>query len=152
MSGLLVAVWLGSAALVSPWSAPKSSVASVVAPETLPGIARMALIYILAFTFYGLVTVWIGATARDSSTAQTLSRPMFAVLLAAFFVILTATSGRPVGLDWLIYVPPFTPSILLMAGAGQISAVSQLSSVILMLAAIALAGRLATSRVTLSRH
>lgn len=153
VSGLLVAAWLGSAALAAPWAAHGSGIAAVFTGMASPAsLARAASIYILAFAFYGLVAVGIGATARDSSTAQTLSRPMFAVLLAVFFVALTGMSGHDTGLNWLVYLPPFTPFMLLLSGAGQISAMSEAGALILMLAAIAIAGRLATGRITLSRY
>jgi ABC-2 type transport system permease protein len=153
VSGLLVAAWLGSAALVAPWAGHGSGIAAVFTGMASPAsLARAASIYILAFAFYGLVAVGIGATARDSSTAQTLSRPMFAVLLAAFFVALTGMSGHETSLYWLVYLPPFTPFMLLLSGAGQISAISQAGALMLMLATIAIAGRLATGRVSLSRY
>jgi ABC-2 type transport system permease protein len=153
VSGLLLAIWLGSAALALPWAAPGSVAAAIFAGiATASSLARAVSIYSLAFAFYGLITIGIGAMARDSATAQTLSRPVFAVLLAAFFVALTAMSGREAGLDWLLYLPPFTPFMLLLSGAGQIPAMSQFAALGLMLAGIAIAGWLATGRITLSRQ
>jgi len=119
VSLLVLGTWLGSTA-----------VAAALTPRTadvLPALLRAAgdplllgragLIYVLAYAFYGLLTVAIGALARDTASAQNLSRPMFMILMAAFFVALASAGGVKPGLSWLLYVPPFTPFILLMQPA-----------------------------------
>ena len=48
-------------------------------------------------------------------SAQNLSRPVFGVLLLVFFVGLAKFAGVGVGLDWLGWIPLFTPFVTLMA-------------------------------------
>jgi ABC-type Na+ efflux pump permease subunit len=76
-------------------------------------LAQGASVYVLAFAFYGLTTIAVGALARDNAAAQNLARPMFAVLLTVFFTSLASALGAH-GLSWLVYLPPFTPFMLLM--------------------------------------
>jgi len=152
VSALILAAWLGSAgalAVLAPSGAGlfHAVIGGVAAPLML---ARAAGLYGLAYGFYGLVTVAVGASARDSAAAQNLSRPMFAVLLAAFFVALAAVSGAAGKLAWLVFAPPFTPFMLLLEPPGTLPARAQLASVALTLAATALAGRVAVGRLTLS--
>ena len=87
-------------------------------------------LYLLAYLFFGLITVALGAKAADSAAAQNLSRPMFAVLLAVFFAALAATRGAGGVLSGLVYAPPFTPFMLLLAPpspAGQVLALANLA-------------------------
>ena len=152
LSALLILAWLGSTAVASFWMSPADggAGAAFIKIAAVSNLARVALIYILAFAFYGLVTVGIGAMARDSATAQSLSRPVFAVLLLVFFVALAGVSGASGGLHWLIYLPPFTPFLLLLWDPNQISVATQLGALCLMLGAIGIAGWLATGRLTVS--
>ena len=76
------------------------------------------LIYLAAFAFYGLTTVAIGARARDNADAQNLARPMFGVLLAVFFTALALAGGGAHNLAWLVFIPPFTPFVLLTQPQG----------------------------------
>jgi ABC-type Na+ efflux pump permease subunit len=151
LSAVLVLAWLGSAAVASFWMSPADGIAGAVFVKiaAASNIARAALVYILAFAFYGLITVAIGAMARDSATAQILSRPLFAVLLVVFFVTLRGTFGAA-GEHWLIYVPVFTPFLLLLSDPNQMSVATQLGAICVMLASIAVAGWLATGRLTVS--
>ena len=151
VSCLVLAGWLISAALASSLAAAHGHAPSAAGATMLLTVARAAIIYVLAFAFYGLVTVAIGASARDSTTAQTLARPLFAVLLVVFFFSLTSLLGRSTATGWLVYLPPFTPFLLLLSGSGQLSALTQSGALIVMLTATAVAGRIATSRITLSR-
>ena len=115
VSLVVMATWLGSSALLG-GLAPASggAVASLLQGFVQPLVlARAAAIYVLAFAFYGLATVAVGALARDNADAQNLARPMFAVLLAVFFTAMASALGAH-GLAWLIYLPPFTPFMLLM--------------------------------------
>ena len=134
------------------WVSPAEGVAGLVFVKiaAASNLARAAFIYILAFAFYGLITVAIGAMARDSATAQISLRPMFAVLLVVFFVTLAGISGAAGGLHWLVYVPVFTPFLLLLWDPNQMSVATQLGPICLMLASIAVAGRFATDRLKLS--
>jgi len=119
VSMLVLGAWLGSAGIAAAL-APRSA---DVLPVLLKAVGdplllgRAGLIYLLAYAFYGLLTVAIGALARDTASAQNLSRPMFLVLMAAFFVALSSAGGEKSGLAWLLYVPPFSPFILLMQPA-----------------------------------
>ena len=152
LSAVLVLAWLGSASVASIWASPADGGAGAVLVKiaAASNLARAAVIYVLAFAFYGLVTVGIGAMARDSATAQSLSRPIFAILLVVFFVALGGISGAAGALHWLVYVPPFTPFLLLLWDPNQISVATQLGAICLMLASIVFAGWLAAGRLTVS--
>jgi ABC-2 type transport system permease protein len=152
VSALVLVAWLGSAGLAGMFVPGGPRFFQAVAEGGSPPIMllRAAVLYVLAFGFYGFVTVAVGATARDSASAQNLSRPMFAVLLAVFFAALAAASGAASKLAWLAYVPPFTPFMLLLEPPDALSWPEQLLAVVLTLAATAVAGRLAVGRLTLS--
>lgn len=135
VSVLVVATWLAAPvamALLGPGAGgPLAGLLQVFAePVTL---LRAAVIYLLAFGFFGFLTVMVGAMARDSADAQNLARPMFAVLLVAFFVAMTAAKGGE-KFAWLVYVPPFTPFMLLVAPAS--AAVEVFSLLQLLLATV----------------
>jgi ABC-2 type transport system permease protein len=152
VSAMVLVAWLGSAGALSvlaPGGAGlfQAVIGGLAAPAML---AKAAALYVLAFGFYGLITVAVGAAARDSASAQNLSRPMFAVLLAAFFAALAAVSGAAGKLAWLVYVPPFTPFMLLLEPPGALPAHEQFAAIGLLLAATVVAGRLAVGRLTLS--
>jgi ABC-2 type transport system permease protein len=151
VSFLVLVAWLGSAScLASVSSADAGLIQAVIAGLGAPLLlVRAVAIYVLAYAFYGLVTVAVGASARDSAAAQNLARPMFAVLLAAFFAAIAAISGSG-GLDWLIYAPPFTPFMLLLRAPESLSATSQILAAGLTVLATVVAGRVAVSRVTLT--
>ena len=115
VSLLVVAAWLGSSLVLS-GLAPSSRgiVAAVLHGLAQPAeLLRAGAIYVLAFAFYGLTTIAVGALARDNADAQNLARPMFAVLLAVFFTSMAQAFGAH-GLAWLVYLPPFTPFMLLL--------------------------------------
>ena len=115
VSLLVVGAWLGSSSILAGLAPHVGGFAAML----LEGLAQPAMlargagIYLIAYAFYGLVTVAIGARARDNADAQNLARPMFAVLLAVFFAAL-ASAGGGHNLAWLVFVPPFTPFMLLM--------------------------------------
>jgi ABC-type Na+ efflux pump permease subunit len=115
VSLLVMASWLGaSAALGALVPASGGAVASLLQGFTNPAmLAQGASVYVLAFAFYGLTTIAVGALARDNTAAQNLARPMFAVLLTVFFTSMASALGAH-GLSWLVYLPPFTPFMLLM--------------------------------------
>ena len=151
VSVLVLFAWLGSVCGLAAISPGRAGLAQIVidglaAPAML---VRASAIYLLGYLFYGLVTVAVGAAARDSASAQNLARPMFAVLLAAFFATLAAmrTGGR---LAWLALAPPFTPFMLLLNAPGSMSVATQILAVVLSLAGSAIAGGLAVRRLTLS--
>ena len=150
VSMLVLAAWLGAGALLAPLAPSANGLGAALvqelsAPATL---VRAALVYLLAYGFYSLVTVAIAAGARDSAQAQNLSRPMFAVLLAAFFVALFASAGAGKALGWLLYVPPFAPFMLLLAPSTGWT--QEALAIGLLAAATLVAGRLAAARLNLS--
>jgi len=161
MTGKLAGVWGVSLLVLAAWIAssealalfvPKAGLAPAVMTElTRPGLLlRAAAIYCLAYGFYGSVTVAMGALARDSASAQNLSRPMFILLMAAFFIALAlAMDSASASPSWLLYVPPLTPFLLLVYPASALSWSMQLGLVGLMAAATALVACFAASRFNL---
>jgi ABC-type Na+ efflux pump permease subunit len=120
VSLLVLGAWLGSAgaaALVAPGTAEMLPALLRQLGEPLL-LARALLIYVLAYGFYGLVTVAIGALARDSAAAQNLARPMFITLMGAYFFALAAAGGGFSATRWLIFFPPLTPFLLLLKPAS----------------------------------
>jgi ABC-2 type transport system permease protein len=124
VSLLILITWLGSAAFFSAFRAPDAGlVPAVLADFAQPlTLLRDALIYVCAFGFYGAATLVLGAMARDSASAQNVARPLFLLLLAAFFIALATPAGAP---SWLTYVPPLTPFLLLVNSAGNVAVMSQ---------------------------
>jgi ABC-2 type transport system permease protein len=152
VSALVLFAWLGCAAAIAAAAHDSRgliqlAIGGLAAPATL---VRAVAIYILAFGFYGLVTVAVGASARDSAAAQNLSRPMFAVLLAAFFAAFIGVSSAADRLDWLLYVPPFTPFMLLLRAPEALPLASQLIALGLLAASTALAAGVAVGALTLT--
>jgi ABC-2 type transport system permease protein len=115
VSAVVAASWLAAGACAG-GGAQVPLLAAFADPAML---VKAAGLYSLGFAFYGLVTVAIGARARDSADAQNLARPMFAVLLMVFFATLAAAGGAH-GLDGLVFFPPFTPFMLLMRPTGAL--------------------------------
>jgi ABC-type Na+ efflux pump permease subunit len=148
---LVLAAWIGSSEALA-LLMPKSQLAlSIIAEVTRPVLLlRTAVIYGLAYALYGSVTVAVGALARDSASAQNLSRPMFILLMAAFFIALAQAMASPsASPSWLLYVPPLTPFLLLVYPAGAFSWSAQLSLFGLMVMASFLVARFAASRFAL---
>lgn len=136
VSVVVIGVWLSApaaAALLHP--GPATAALAAFADPLL--LARAAVIYLLAFGFYGFLTVAAGVMARDSADAQNLARPMFAVLLVAFFTTMAAAGGAGEKTAWLTFVPPFTPFMLLVRPATPVVEVVALAE---LLAATVLAG------------
>jgi ABC-2 type transport system permease protein len=117
VSVLVLAAWLGSAAALGSVSASTGGgLAALLSAFADPAtLARAGLIYVFGFAFYGLLTVAVGAMARDNADAQNLARPMFAVLLVVFFMVLSMAQGAGAMPAWLLYAPPFTPFALLIS-------------------------------------
>lgn len=120
VSFLILCCWLGSVFAYSFFLPPEAGLVPAILVKLAEPLAllRAVVIYVCAFAFYGSMTVALGATARDSAAAQNLVRPMFVVLLAAFFVVLLGSGSA---MSWLIYLPPFTPFMLLTARANAIA-------------------------------
>jgi ABC-type Na+ efflux pump permease subunit len=151
VSLLVLTSWLGSAGVFAALAPGGGGLIKVVfggMGDPLM-LGRAVAIYLLAFAFYGLVTVAVGASARDSASAQNLARPMFAVLLAAFFAAITSVSGAG-DLGWLLYAPPFTPFLLLLRAPESLSLMSQVLAAGLTVLATFAAGWVAVRRVTLT--
>lgn len=148
VSLLILASWLGSSAALS-WIVPGSALApAVIAELARPELLlRAAIVYCLAYALYGSITVALGAMARDSASAQNLARPMFALLVIAFFIALaSAMGGLQPALSWLLYMPLFTPFLLLLHPAGAISLTVQSSLFVSMAVASFLIARFAAGR------
>jgi ABC-2 type transport system permease protein len=144
VSLMILTVWLGSAAAFSLFAPPEAGLASTILAKLAEPLTLMrdVLIYICAFAFYGSATVGLGALARDSAAAQNVVRPMFVLLLAGFLIALTA--GKSAGLSWLVWLPPFTPFLLLVNSPGSVTFGSQAILLGLLLAAAAAMVLLAT--------
>jgi ABC-2 type transport system permease protein len=143
VSLLILTVWLGSAAFFSLFLPPEAGLIGAVLGQFAHPLTLLhdALIYLCAFGFYGAATLVVGAMARDATSAQNLARPLFLMLLAAFFVALTAPTDA-----WLTWLPPLTPFLLLVNSPGSVAAMSQAILMGMMvsasLALVALAARL----------
>jgi ABC-type Na+ efflux pump permease subunit len=136
ISLLVVAAWLGSAAILSIFLPADAGLARAIVTGLADPVSLMrdAVIYLFAYAFYGAVTVMLGALARDTASAQNLSRPMFVLLLAGFFLALSCVAaGSKVSV--FIYLPPFTPFLLLVYPVGAVAALTQ----VLLLGVLALA-------------
>jgi ABC-2 type transport system permease protein len=152
VSAVVLVAWLGSVAALAPLTPMDGTVASAVLRGVADpaSLARDGAIYVLAFAFYGFVTIAVGARARDSADAQNLARPLFAVLLVAFFVCLATSVGAGAQLAWLAYAAPFTPFMLLLEPAGRMTTQDDVAALAAMAAATAFAGLLAVGGLTLS--
>jgi ABC-2 type transport system permease protein len=107
VSLLVLGTWLGVGAVLGGLGSATGPFAEIARPALL---AQAGALYLLGFLFYGLVTIALGASAGDVAAAQNYSRPMFAVLLGAFFVAMTGAKG----VNGLALAPPFAPFILLL--------------------------------------
>ncbi len=116
VSVLVIGAWLAAPAAAA-MSAPGPALGALAAFADPWVLLRAAVIYGLAFGFYGFLTVAAGVMARDSADAQNLARPMFAVLLVAFFTTMAAAAGAAEKTAWLTFLPPFTPFMLLVRPA-----------------------------------
>ena len=150
VSLIVLAAWLASAACLSALM-PSGGVAAIIlaklaAPATL---LRAALIYLLAYAFYGSITIALGAMARDVAAAQNLSRPMFVVLVIAFFVAMASASSQAAA--WLVYVPAFSPFLMLLSAPELIPTLTQLVLLAILLACSIAAASFAAGRLSIQR-
>jgi ABC-2 type transport system permease protein len=120
LAALVTGVWLLGGAAVAASPAVASSPVAALALQQFADLRSLlfgALLFVLAFTMYGAAMIGLGALARDTAAAQNLSRPVFAVLLAVYFVGLGQVAGVGTGaLPGLALLPPFAPFALLLAG------------------------------------
>jgi ABC-type Na+ efflux pump permease subunit len=150
VSVIVLAVWLAGAALFAralPGAASRLVADDLADPLAL---ARAALIYLLAFGLYGFTIIALGAGARDSSSAQNLSRPVFVVLVAVFFVCMGHSLGGAHAPVWQLYAPPLTPFALLAAGPAELSPLHELAGFAVLCAATAFCARWAVRSLTLA--
>jgi ABC-2 type transport system permease protein len=151
ISFLVLAAWFGAVVAMSSLAPPSPG---DLVSTTLTYLAKPAVIiratatYLLAYAFYGSITITLGAMARDSATAQNLSRPLFIVLLAAFFVSLTSMSGPAT--PWLVYLPPLTPFLVLLFQDGALAPTHEALLFAEMLAAAIAAGLLAGASLSIT--
>ena len=124
VSLLVLFAWLGCVAAASAFLPPQTGLigAVLLALGQPLSLMRDAVIYLCAFAFFGAATLVVGALARDGASAQNLARPVFLVLLVAFFAALATPPGTS---SWLLYVPPLTPFLLLVNSGGHVAAMSQ---------------------------
>jgi ABC-2 type transport system permease protein len=107
---------MGSAAALAAFARPAAGpLGAVLAAMAEPALLAQAFVgYGLAYATYGSVTIALGAAAGDVASAQNLSRPMFGVLLIAFFAALSSAMGAGEALAWTLWLPPLTPFMWLL--------------------------------------
>ncbi|HZV83845.1 MAG TPA: ABC transporter permease, partial [Brevundimonas sp.] len=152
VSLVVLVAWLGSGALLSRVLNIAGATPGMFPAGDVDGLPRTIALYVLAFALYGFCTIAVGVRARDTAVAQNLVRPVFGVLLLAFFCALTVMMGVGGGMDWLAWVPPFTPFVLLMQPPGSLSLATQAAMVMPAVIATALAALAAVKGLTLNLH
>ena len=146
---LLIALAWVAASMVISFANPvaEASIRSLNFSKISGGDAAIAIgIYILAYFQFGFATAALSAAASDLTAAQNLSRPIFAVLLAVFFVVVAAGVSPTGNLNWLLFAPPFTPFMLLLSPQASWGAAV---AVILMIVTTVLAAKFATEMTAL---
>lgn len=146
VASLVMGTWIGTGAGLAALAAQRGGlVAAILGGLSQPAdIAKAGACFVLAYLAYGLTTVAIGSTAGDTAAAQNMSRPLFAVLMVVFLAVTASAGGDHGPLDWLVYLPPFTPFLLI---TGDYSWWQQACAVGLYLAATLAAG-VAAKRTT----
>lgn len=114
VSLMVLASWLGGAAVMA--ATPLAMESGLLSGLSGAGPSLYAVaIYLVSFLMYGSALICVGAAAADLPSAQNLARPVFGLLLVIFFAALAATMGLDVGGHWLVWLPPFTPFMLLLS-------------------------------------
>lgn len=127
LSAVVIATWLCGGAVVagSPMLGGAGAGVLFQGFGSLPYAVAALGLFLLAFAMYGAALIGIGALARDVPAAQNFSRPVFGLLLLVFFVALAQFAGMGDGsLSTLVYFPPFTPFVLLLAKPGVLDPLS----------------------------
>jgi ABC-2 type transport system permease protein len=146
LSVIILSAWLTSGVAVA--ASPLGGGGQGLGPMLLgqfkdpATVLQAAAVYLVAFTMYGSAIIGLGALAKDLPAAQNLSRPVFMVLLIVFFQALTQLTGQMGPASWLVWVPPFTPFVMLMSAPGVLPPAQVAAAFVLMLlttAAIAVA-------------
>ena len=151
VSALVLSAWLASAAALG-WAMPPQAagaMSGVMGAFANPLLMMQAAgLYVLTYVMYGSVTIALGAAAQDVASAQNLSRPMFGVLLIAFFAALASAMGAGGALAWLIWVPPLTPFMLLLTPARELSVVDTVALMSITAASAMICGTVAAGSLT----
>jgi ABC-type Na+ efflux pump permease subunit len=149
LSILVLAAWLGVGAGVAagPLAGAGAGFADMLlgAFKDPSSLAGAAVVYVMAFAMYGSALIGLGAMAKDLPSAQNLSRPIFGVLLLVFFLALSQLTGAVGTMPWLVWVPPLTPFMLLMAGPGTLSAAELAAAFAIMAVSTVALGALAST-------
>ncbi len=152
LSLLVLAAWLGAGVGVAsgPLAGAGAGFADMVlgafkAPDNL---ALAAMVYLMAYGMYGSAMIGLGAAARDLPSAQNLSRPIFGVLLLVFFLALSQLNASGPGFGWMLWLPPLTPFVLMMAKPGALSVGEIVGAFVLMGATTAAVGALASTALS----
>jgi ABC-2 type transport system permease protein len=151
VSLLVLGSWLGTAAALGglvPAGASGAVGGALSAFADPMLMVQAGGIYVLSYVMYGSVTIALGAAAQDSASASNLSRPMFGVLLVAFFAAMACAMGAAKSLSWLIWAPPLTPFMLLLTPSGQMSPAESLMALGITAAGAMAAGWLAANSLT----
>ncbi|WP_374654416.1 ABC transporter permease [Phenylobacterium sp.] len=140
LSVVVVAGWMAIGAVVAAASGAMSGRgAGPILAAALGDPARMVLAattYALAFAMYGGAILGLSALSKDMPAAQNASRPVFGLLLLAFFAAIGMISG-PGQFGWLLWVPPLTPFVLLMQDPAELGALRVAAALALMAASSA---------------
>lgn len=134
VSVLVLMAWLGTAAslgglMPAEASGPVSGALSSIGDPVM--LVQAAGLYVLTYVMYGSITIALGARAQDVASAQNLSRPMFGVLLIAFFAALASAMGAARSLAWMIWAPPLTPFMLLLTPSSAMPVSTRLGALTL---------------------
>jgi ABC-2 type transport system permease protein len=150
VSVIVLATWLAGAALFAS-ALPAATTAQMFGDLANPlALLRAALVYVLAFGFYGFIIIALGAGARDTSSAQNLSRPVFVILVAMFFVSMGEALNGAAAPAWRLFAPPLTPFALLLAGPGDLPPAQEIAAFAVLCLATAFCARWAIRCVTLA--
>ncbi|MGZ9157617.1 MAG: ABC transporter permease, partial [Nitrospira sp.] len=122
LSLVVLAAWLGggaaAAVLLHPFG---GDVGGGLGAGLAAQLLLAAIVYPFAFAMFGAAIIGVGALANDGAAANSLSRPIFGVLLLVFFMVLWQWIEPGQTRDWLAFIPPFTPFALVLAGPGHTS-------------------------------
>lgn len=153
LSCIVVAGWLSVGAGVAAVGAVtgRAGVGALLAGLLVdPAQAALAgVVYVLAFLMYGAAILGLSALSKDMPAAQNASRPVFGLLLIAFFAAMgMMTDAARFG--WLLWAPPLTPFVLLMQDPAELGPWTVAGALLLMsassLAVFALAARGVSAR------
>lgn len=159
--GKLIGVAVLSCIVVAGWLSVGASVAAVGAATGQAGVGAMlsalllkpldmalaGVVYVLAFLMYGAAILGLSALSKDMPAAQNASRPVFGLLLIAFFAAMGMMSDA-VRFGWLLWAPPLTPFVLLMQDPAELGVLKVAGALLLMAASSAAVFALAARSVS----